>query len=230
MINLLDMVSQRIQSLSLLPLPHEPEWTDAEHAQYGHVQFTRLMRESTLDFPKVHRLRYACGHEALNSLGSVMDRVKNVQELDFCSAEECYEIPLEDDVLWQPSLYLKRLTFNHLDDTESLNPVNILARILEHAPNLEYLRMMGQWAPRKKDPALRAMEKLPNLRTIIALDEDGIESERFGKVGLMAAVETVTEDDSLDETNELTFEVSFMLNPSRGITKISQRPSRRSDR
>lgn len=207
---LLEKVSAQIKQLHILPLPYEDSWTEGERLEFGHSLFDSRAAASDANLSKVAIFKWACGDDAIHTFDTWMKRMPNLEELEVCSAEELYEHQTPRDMTWPSLQHLKRLTFDHLDDTEYECSAQFLAKLLETAPNLECVRIRGQWAPNKKDPALRAMSKLEKLKRVILVDEDGIDFERVGRIGLRIE-EAVAQDDGMDESLELTFEASSSI-------------------
>lgn len=136
-----------------------------------------------------------------NTLRLLPKLFPNVVDLSISSAEEEYDYSSPPPL---PMPSVRRLTFTHLADEDISS--HLLASIVDNAPDLEFVRILTTgWDPRKSDVARLALSK-KTLKSLVLLTAEGLDYDRVGRVPLLAE-EVVCEDSSLDETNELCFEV-----------------------
>ncbi|KAI9633860.1 uncharacterized protein MKK02DRAFT_28614 [Dioszegia hungarica] len=180
LIEVLTQVSHRVRRLDILPQPMDPARTVVGYDKTGCTLFFRFMAATTgpvLAFPRIKHLKYAYPPQAAIPVGDWLMRMSSLEEIDFCSSIGSYRIsrPFVGTQVDLPNL--RRISVDHQDDRLYAPNDGVLHSLLEIAPELEVLRVRGEWDPQRRDYALQSMETLHKLKTIILVDFEAAEAD-----------------------------------------------------
>jgi hypothetical protein len=229
LIEVLMQVSHRVRRLDILPQPMDPARTVVGYDRTGCTLFFRFMAATTgpvLSFPRIKHLKYAYPPQAAIPVGDWLMRMSSLEEIDFCSSIGSYRIsrPFVGARVDLPNL--RRISVDHQDDRLYAPNDGVLHSLLEIAPELEVLRVRGEWDPQRRDYALQSMETLDKLKTIILVDFEAAEADpsdddRMGitmsRLGMgegdLVVEELAAKFDELDERRDghLHVSVAFVL-------------------
>lgn len=217
LVDLLDRLSPQLVHLHILPIRLHPLWDDAKDDVVLHDGFFTLLRIANIPFPKLTHLRYALGLFSGIALDTWMEHT-HIEDLHITSAQGSYDAGMKLMVPEDFDLpYLRRITFDHLDNGDEDCSRNIILRLLRNSKPIVELRLRGNFKINRKDEDTMFTVETALRRLIVSHGSrpssypgpsvKQIHHQGFHRINLCAE-ESAIEMPGWGEPNELDFGVS----------------------